>query len=134
MTERIIPDGVDRDSLAEFAACSLALKNWERRNFPAEGSPLAFDLVMSLGKTTAPHMNRTRILLKHLYLNLPYSEKGLRLQLRQLESNGIVSIRRSTENPRSAEVELTEAGWGLLHSYEAAFRLYHGKASNTHGF
>ncbi len=56
-------------------------------------------------------------LLKRLYLALPYSEKGIRLHLRRLESGGWITVHKIGEDGRTTRVELSAAYWGLLSAY-----------------
>ena len=117
LPQRTEPSSVDRSAIADIAARALALRAWEREHMPAEGSVLGFDLFMSLAQWSADGAADCAVLLKRLYLDLPYSEKGLRLHLRQLEADGWLVVQRANGDLRAAQVELSEKGWALLSAY-----------------
>jgi hypothetical protein len=103
-------------SVSNVARASLALRRWEMENLPCNGSHLGFEIFMILILEVAS-TNHHGVMLKNLYLSLPFSEKGLRLHIRRLESNGWINIKKSDQDFRSSRVELTPRSWGLLDRY-----------------
>ena len=110
------------EEIAEIAACSLALRQWERQHLPTEASPVGFELLMRLAQWSALGQHDRTALLKQLYLALPYSEKGVRLHLRRLEAQGWVKVQRASSDSRGTRVELSEMAWKLLSDYVKEWR------------
>ena len=82
-------------ALMALARRSVAMRHWEREHLPIHASQLGFELFMTLPLLfTAGWRDRTG-LLKQLYLMLPYSEKGVRLHLRRLETAGWVTVAKT---------------------------------------
>lgn len=119
------PAQQDYQAIAEIAARSLALRQWERQNLPIEASLIGFELFMRLAEWSAAGQRDRTTLLKQLYLALPYSEKGVRLHLRRLEAAGWVKVHRGTTDSRGAQVELSDVAWELLSSYVEEWRRHH---------
>jgi len=74
-------------------------------------------------------------LLKRLYLALPYSEKGIRLHLRRLESTGWITVHKIGEDGRTTRVELSAEYWRLLGAYAVQWGVRAGQpaAANSAG-
>ena len=104
--------------IARLAQHGLALRQWERQHLPTEGTQLGYEVFMKLAELVATDGgDRQAGLLKRLYLALPYSEKGIRLHLRRLETTGWISVHKIGEDGRAVRVELSSAYWGLLSAY-----------------
>jgi hypothetical protein len=107
-------------AVANVARASLALRRWEAKNLPCNGSHLGFELFMMVVLEAATR-DPQGIMLKHLYLSLPFSEKGLRLHVRRLEAEGWISIQQSSDDFRSARVEVSQRSWELVSEYTKIF-------------
>lgn len=104
--------------IARLAQHGLALRQWERQHLPTEGTQLGYEVFMKLAELVATDDGDSRTgLLKRLYLALPYSEKGIRLHLRRLESTGWITVHKIGEDGRAVRVELSSAYWELLNAY-----------------
>lgn len=110
------------EAIAQTAACSLALRQWERHHLPMESSLIGFELFLKLAQLSASGRSGQTTLLKQLYLALPYSEKGVRLHLRRLEAAGWIRVQRATKDSRGAQVELSDMAWRLLADYVQEWR------------
>ena len=114
-----LPSEVEESSLiavANVARASLALRRWEMENLPSNGSHLGFELFMTLVLEAATR-NHQGVMLKHLYLGLPFSEKGLRLHIRRLEIQGWIKVEKANADFRSSRVELSHRSWMLVEKY-----------------
>lgn len=112
----------DHEAIAQAAASSLALRQWERHHLPIESSLIGFELFLRLAHLSASGCVGQTALLKQLYLTLPYSEKGVRLHLRRLEAAGWIRTQRATKDSRGARVELSDMAWRLLSDYVQEWR------------
>lgn len=122
---------IDRSGISAVALQALELRNWERNHLPSEGSPLAFELLMTLASWSAAEPMEPAALLKRLYLALPYSEKGVRLHLRRMEVGGWAMVQRGVGDSRAARVELTERSWTALWDYANRWRQLNTDNSST---
>jgi len=109
-------------AIAQTAASSLALRQWERHHLPMESSLIGFELFLQLAQLSASGRSGRATLLKQLYLALPYSEKGVRLHLRRLEAAGWIRVQRANKDSRGAQVELSDMAWRLLSDYVQEWR------------
>ncbi|MDH4391194.1 MAG: hypothetical protein QE285_07190 [Aquabacterium sp.] len=104
--------------IARLAQHGLALRQWERQHLPTEGTQLGYEVFMKLAELVATDSADTQAgLLKRLYLALPYSEKGIRLHLRRLESTGWITVHKIGDDGRTVRVELSSEYWRLLNAY-----------------
>ena len=112
-------DLVDLQEVAGFTAWALAVRKWERERLPVAGTRLGVEVFLQLGWTASSGDRDQASFLKRLYLDLPYSEKGIRLHLRRLEADGwlVTSKTRGARDSRASQVELTEKYWRLLRDY-----------------
>lgn len=109
--------------IAKLAQHGLALRQWEREHLPTEDSQLGYEVFMKLAELVASNGAGQASLLKQLYLALPYSEKGIRLHLRRLEATGWITVERTGDDARAAQVELSAGYWKLLNSYATRWPL-----------
>ena len=119
-----LPSEVEESSLiavANVARASLALRRWEMENLPSNGSHLGFELFMTLVLEAATR-NHQGVMLKHLYLRLPFSEKVLRLHIRRLENEGWIKIEKSSGDIRSSNVLLSHRSLDLIDGYMNAIQ------------
>lgn len=118
-----LPSEVKESSLiavANVARASLALRRWEMENLPSNGSHLGFELFMTLVLEAATR-NHQGVMLKHLYLSLPFSEKGLRLHIRRLEAEGWIGVQHAEDDYRSSRVQVNQRSWSLVEEYKSVF-------------
>jgi DNA-binding MarR family transcriptional regulator len=73
---------------------------------------------MKLADLAASEGTGQPALLKQLYLELPYSEKGIRLHLRRLEATGWITVQKGGADGRGARIQLSAEYWELLTEYE----------------
>lgn len=117
------PSEMEESSLiavVNVARASLALRRWEMENLPCNGSHLGFELFMTLVLEAASR-NHQGVMLKHLYLSLPFSEKGMRLHVRRLEAEGWISIQHAEDDYRSSRVQVNQHSWALVEEYKSIF-------------
>lgn len=120
-------------ALMALARRSVAMRHWEREHLPIHDSQLGFELFMTLPLLfTAGWRDRTG-LLKQLYLMLPYSEKGVRLHLRRLETAGWITVAKTGSDTRSTQLELSLGYWRMLGVYAAHCRLIGGSVEGMQG-
>lgn len=106
-----------REDIGRFARQVLALRQWERQHMPTEGTQLGFEVFVKMAELVVAGGEGG--LLKRLYLALPYSEKGIRLHLRRLESGGWIRVHRLGADGRGAQIEPSAAYWKVLMEYAA---------------
>ena len=129
-------DDVTSADIARLAQHGLALRQWERQHLPTEGSQLGYEVFMKLAELVATDgPDNQSGLLKRLYLALPYSEKGIRLHLRRLESTGWITVHKIGEDGRTTRVELSAEYWRLLGAYAVQWGVRAGQpaAANSAG-
>ena len=63
------------EDIAEIAACSLALRQWERQHLPTEASPVGFELLMRLAQWSALGQHDRTALLKQLIWLCPTAKR-----------------------------------------------------------
>jgi hypothetical protein len=113
---------------------SLTLRRWQRDLLPIEANDLGFEVFMRLAQWCAARQRGQQMLLKQLYLELPYSERGVRMHLRRLEAGGWIKIQRThAGDTRSAEVELTNSAWTVLEDYVRSCRQSHSDSADSDG-
>lgn len=115
---------VDLQDVAGFTAWALAVRKWERERLPIAGTRLGVEVFLQLGWAASSGDRDQASFLKRVYLDLPYSEKGIRLHLRRLEADGWLVARKTKGAPdaRASHVELTEKYWKLLRDYMQLLR------------
>lgn len=96
---------------------SLAIRRWERAHLPMSDSPLGQELFMTLARHSVLRPADRAPLLKQVYLDMPFSEKGVRLHLRRLESDGWVRFRQDGGDSRVLRIDLDKKYWDLLGEY-----------------
>ncbi len=119
--------------LMALARRSVAMRHWEREHLPIHDSQLGFELFMTLPQLFTAGLRDRTSLLKQLYLMLPYSEKGVRLHLRRLETAGWITVGKTGSDTRSAQVELSQGYWQLLGVYAAHCQLIGGSVEGVQG-
>ena len=80
------------------------LRNWERKNLPMCRTISGYDLVVTL----ASFPLHKEVKLKYIYNSLPYSEKTLRTLLKNLESDGWITMPKKYKDKRVRVITLTE--------------------------
>ena len=96
---------------------SLAIRRWERARLPMADSALGHELFMTLARHSLLRPGDRAPLLKQVYLDMPFSEKGVRLHLRRLESDGWVRLRQDGGDSRVLRIDLDNKYWELLGEY-----------------
>jgi hypothetical protein len=90
------------------------LHAWEKINFPLVKTNAGYELLICISITAMKH---EEIRLKNIYYSLPYSEKTLRLLLRDLENNGWIAIVGKAKDMRYREITLTKKFLNFLDSW-----------------
>ena len=80
------------------------LRIWERKNLPLCRTISGYDLFMTLVSSPV----HKEIKLKNIYNSLPYSEKTLRTLLKDLESDGWITMPKKYKDKRVRVINLTE--------------------------
>lgn len=109
------------EEVSKVAKASIALRRWERANLPTNSSHLGFELFMTLIYETTLDQGEDSVMLKRIYLSLPFSEKGLRIHLRRLEADGWIVVQKSEGDFRHSRVSLSNNAWKVARSYMEVF-------------
>lgn len=80
------------------------LHAWEKIYFPFVRTNAGYELFIYISITA---MRQEEIRLKNIYYSLPYSEKTIRLLLRDLEDDGWINIIGKVRDMRYREITLT---------------------------
>lgn len=78
------------------------LYEWEQSNLPIVTTNSGYKLLFYIFKTN--FINDEEIRLKNIYYSLPYSEKTLRLLLRELEKSKWIEISKKNKDARYRDV------------------------------
>lgn len=90
------------------------LRMWERRNLPISQTNAGYHLFLYLSKTL---LSDSDIRLKNIYHSLPFSEKTLRILLRDLEGNGWIEMPNKSNDPRHKDIIPTPKLRAVLKSW-----------------
>jgi hypothetical protein len=115
------PDQLLMEEISKVASASMALRRWELAHLPTNSSHLGFELFMMLVHESALDQGRESIMLKRIYLSLPFSEKGLRIHLRRLEEDGWIVVQKSEGDFRHSRVSLSNKAWAMARKYADIF-------------
>lgn len=78
------------------------LRLWERNNLPISKTNAGYHLILLLSKSILNDGDEIR--LKNIYHSLPFSEKTLRLLLRELEDGGWIEMPYKISDPRHKDI------------------------------
>lgn len=88
------------------------LSRWGKKLFPIRNSSIVFDLILIVNHYNLINQNLT---LKKIFLSLPYSENGIRKQIRHLVKFGWLDIYKSRIDGR---IKLVKPSKKLIKSYK----------------
>ncbi len=106
--------------LVQFASCLHEIMYWGDRNFPGRHTSLAQHVMIWLAHN---YLNNSETTLKSSYLTLPFSERAIRLYLRQLEKDGWIVLSKNTRDLRYKNLYLTEKFKLKFHEYHMKFQI-----------
>jgi len=81
------------------------LHSWERKNLPISRTTAGYHLILFLSRTIV--CKNESVSLKNIYHSLPFSEKTLRLLLRELESEGLIEMSDKSHDQRYRDIVAT---------------------------
>lgn len=91
--------GIDKQKVLFGQLYELRL--WERNHLPISKTTAGYHLFLFL---TNSLVNDGDVRLKNIYHSLPFSEKTLRLLLRELEGDGWIKMPMKTSDPRHKDI------------------------------
>jgi hypothetical protein len=91
------------------------LHSWERKNLPISRTTAGYHLFLYLSRSIV--CNNENVRLKNIYHSLPFSEKTLRLLLRELESDGWIEMSVKSHDQRQRDIVAT-------HKFHTIFDLW----------
>jgi hypothetical protein len=91
------------------------LHSWERKNLPISRTTAGYHLFLYLSRSIV--CNNENVRLKNIYHSLPFSEKTLRLLLRELESDGWIEMSVKSHDQRHRDIVAT-------HKFHTIFDLW----------
>lgn len=94
--------GIDRSK--ELIKLLEELRSWESINLPIVNTSAGYQLMFYFFKTYIIYEEEIR--LKNIYYSLPYSEKTLRLLLRELENDGWIEMSKKKNDARFKDVTI----------------------------
>lgn len=90
------------------------LRTWERKHLPISRTNAGYHLFLFLSHSV---LSDEGARLKNIYHSLPFSEKTLRLLLRELESDGWIQMPNKSNDPRYKEIIPTAKFNNVLKSW-----------------
>lgn len=94
--------GIDKSK--EIIKLLDELRSWELNNLPLVNTSAGYQLIFYFLKTVVIYEEEIR--LKNIYYSLPYSEKTLRLLLRELENDGWIEMSKKKMDSRFKDVKI----------------------------
>ncbi len=94
--------GIDRSK--EIIKLLDELRSWESINLPIVNTSAGYQLMYYFLKVYIIY--KEEIWLKNIYYSLPYSEKTLRLLLRELENDGWIEMPKKKKDSRFKDVKV----------------------------
>lgn len=93
------------------------LRSWERDNLPISKTTAGYHLFLYLSRMIVCENESIR--LKNIYHSLPFSERTLRLLLRELESDGWIEMPDKSNDQRHKDIVATHKLNMILESWSS---------------
>ena len=104
------------------------LRLWERNNLPISKTIAGYHLLLHMSKSILQENEEIR--LKNIYHSLPFSEKTLRLLLRELEGDGWIEMPSKSKDPRYKEIIPTPKLDAILKLWDLQVDLLFAQSQN----
>jgi DNA-binding HxlR family transcriptional regulator len=95
------------------------LRLWERSHLPISKTTAGYHLFLFLSMSLATNGD---VRLKNIYHSLPFSEKTLRLLLRDLEGGGWIKMPKKSSDPRHKDIVPTSKFDDILKSWASQIK------------
>lgn len=104
----------DDQKLLTYLELQKDLHLWEKASLPFVKSNAGYELFFQISIAA---IEKKDVRLKNIYHSLPYSEKTLRLVLRELEDDGWIKLSKKERDMRYREMTITPKFFYILNSW-----------------